>query len=447
VRPRVILAVALGVLLTACRAAPPPPNVVVILVDTLRADHLGVYGNRSGLTPFVDGFADRGIRYAHAYAGATWTLPSVASLFTSRWPSQHGVVNLASVLPATERTLASVLRERGFATAGFLASRSLPAAGGLGQGFEVWEEVVEPGALQGSGRGLNARAFEWLDARPAADRRPLLLYLHYMEPHFPYEPFPDRLEAALAPYHFTTEQRAAWDERVGLFLEHAVGEGVGRPDDMPVVRDYYLAAVATADVVLREVVEGLTARGILSNAVVVLTADHGEEFYEHGAVGHGTNLFDETLRIPLLLHAPGRVPEVVPNSVSLLDVAPTILELIGAKPEARFEGRSLVRPESREAAYAELVSTPAGKPATQNRAVVHGDAKLATTPAEQEQFFDLARDPGERDPDALDPSARAALRRALDGFRVRAGRDAGTAERRELDAETRERLRALGYVQ
>ena len=121
-----------------------------------------------------------------------------------------------------------------------------------------------------------------------------------------------------------------------------MGEGVGRPDDMPVVRDDHLAAVATADVVLREVVEGLTARGILSNAVVVLTADHGEEFYEHGAVGHGTNLFDETLRIPLLLHAPGRMPEIVPNSVSLLDVAPTILELIGAEPEARFEGRSLL---------------------------------------------------------------------------------------------------------
>jgi arylsulfatase A-like enzyme len=418
----------------------------VVLVDTLRADHLGCYGNRSGLTPFIDGFADRGIRYARAYAGATWTMPSVASLFTSRWPSQHGVVDLSSVLPATEPTLASVLREHGYATAGFLATRSLPAAGGLGQGFEVWEEVIEPGALQGSGRGVNARAFGWLDARPPADRRPLLLYLHYMEPHFPYDPLPDRLEAALAPYHFTREQRAEWDGRVGLFLEHAMNEGAGRREDMAVVRDYYLAAVATADVALRELMEGLTARGILSHAAVVVTADHGEEFYEHGAVGHGTNLFNETLQVPLLLHAPGLAPAVVADTVSLLDVAPTILELVGIPPGARFAGSLLLRPAPGEAAYAELVSTPGGQPAVQNRTVVHGDAKLATTPADQEQFYDLARDPGQRDPNGLDPPAGAALRETLAGFRARAGRDAGRAQRRVLDEETRERLRALGYV-
>lgn len=439
------LVLALAALLTACRST-PPPNVVVVLVDTLRADHLGCYGNQSGLTPFVDGFADRGIRYAHAYAGAPWTMPSIASMFTARWPSQHGVVNLASVLPGTERTLATVLRERGYATAGFLATRSLPAAGGLGQGFEVWQEVIEAGALQGTGRGVNARAFAWLDARPAADRRPLLLYLHYMEPHFPYDPLPDQLEAVLARYGFTAEQRAAWEARVGVFLEHAMAEGGGRPDDMAVVRDYYLAAVATTDVVLRELVDGLTARGVLPNAVVVLTADHGEEFYEHGAVGHGVDLFNETLQVPLILHVPGRPPGVVADTVSLLDVAPTILDLVGVPPEARFEGRSLVRPVSDAPAYAELPSTPAGKPPEQNRAVVQGDGKLATTPAGQEQFYDLARDPGERDPEGLDTTARAALRQALDGLRARAGHDVGTAQRRELDEATRERLRALGYV-
>jgi hypothetical protein len=201
-RPFALAALALCAVLGACRSA-PPPNVVIVLVDTLRADYLGSYGQPAKLTPFLDELAGRGIRYGRAYAASTWTSPSVASLFTSRWQSQHGVVNLFSVLPATERTLAEALRDRGYATAAFLATRSLPAASGFGKGFDVWEQTVEEGQLKGTGARVNERAFAWLDARPRDDRRPVLLYLHYMEPHFPYDPRPDRLEATLTQHGFT----------------------------------------------------------------------------------------------------------------------------------------------------------------------------------------------------------------------------------------------------
>ena len=439
------VAVALLPLLGACRS-PSPPNVVVVLVDTLRPDYLGCYGHPGGLTPFIDGLAGRGVLYANAYAPSTWTLPSVASLFTSRWPSQHGVVKLFSALPSTERTLAQILRERGFATAGFLATRTLPPASGFGQGFEVWQKAGDSGRLKDGGREVNARTFAWLDGRPRDDRRPVFLYLHYMEPHFPYDPLPDRLEAALAPYGFTSEQRAEWERRLGTFLTHALEEGSGRPDDMGVVRDFYLAEVASFDVVMRELIEGLTARGVLPHGVVVLTADHGEEFYEHGNVGHGLNLFNETLRVPLLLHVPGRTPGVVEGTVSLLDIAPTVLDLVGGPAEPRFEGVSLVRPASGGSAYAELPSTPAGKEPVQDLAVVHGTRKLATTPAGREEFYDLARDPGEREPNGLDATARTALRQTLDVFRGQAGRDVSGARERDVDQTTQERLRALGYV-
>jgi arylsulfatase A-like enzyme len=441
---RALAALAVCVILAACRSA-APPNVVVVLVDTLRPDYLGCYGQPDGLTPFVDEVASRGTRFAHAYAASTWTEPSVASLFTSRWESQHGVVHLFSVLSDRERTLAEVLRDRGFATAGFLATRSIPAAGGFGQGFDVWEEAIDQAQVKGTGAQVNQRAFAWLDARPPADRRPLLLYLHYMEPHFPYDPRPDRLDAVLAPRHYTEAERAAWDARVNTWLGHSL-EGMAHPDDMDVMRDQYLAEVASFDQALRELFDGLGTRGVLANAVVVIVADHGEEFHEHGVVGHGVDLFNETLHVPLLLLAPGRRAGVVDETVSLIDVAPTILDLVGAPAEPSFEGHSLVRPGARAPAYAELLVNALGKEPPQDRALVDGSRKLMLTPAGGEQFYDLGSDPGERNPDAFDDRVRAELVRLLDASRVRAQRDAGAGGRREVDDATRQRLRALGYA-
>ncbi len=435
----------LAALLGACRSA-PPPNVVIVLVDTLRPDYLGCYGQPGGLTPSVDALAGRGVRYAHAYAASTWTQPSVASLFTSRWQSQHGVVNIFSVLPDHERTLAEALRDRGYVTAGFLATRSLPAASGFGQGFDVWESTMEEDQLKGTGARLNERAFAWLDTRPRSDRRPVLLYLHYMEPHFPYGAPHDRLEAVLALRGYTAEQRQAWDRQVAAWLEHSMGDGAPRREDMDVVRDQYLAEVASFDVAMRDLEEGLTARGILPHGILVVTADHGEEFYEHGNVGHGFNLFNTTLRVPLLLLAPGIAPDVVDDDVSLLDVAPSVLGLVGAPVEPRFEGRALVGRRQPASPYAELLFTAVGKEPEQNHTLVDGTRKVVLTPAGRQEFYDLARDPGELDPNAFGQAERAALLQALEAVRARATRDVGTSQQRELDAATRERLRALGYV-
>jgi choline-sulfatase len=442
---RRLAAFAVCVTLVACRTA-APPNVVLVLVDTLRPDALGCYGQQAGLTPFVDELATRGMRFGHAYAASTWTNPSVASLFTSRWQSQHGVVNLFSVLSDRERTLAEVLHERGFATAGFLATRSIPGTAGFGQGFDVWKETLEAGDLKGAGERVNLGAFAWLDARAADDRRPMLLYLHYMEPHFPYDPRAGRLAAVLASHHFTPAERQAWNERFDAWLAVGLGGGGARPEHADVIRDLYLAEVASLDEVLRELFDGLGARGVLRNAVVVITADHGEEFAEHGSIGHGINLFNDTLHVPVLLLVPGRRPQVVDESVSLLDVAPTLLELVGAPPEPAFEGRSLLRPGPHPLAYAELLLNGSGNEPPQNRALVDGSHKLILTPAGHEQFYDLLRDPGERDPEGLDGDARAVLVRALEATRARAQRDVGTAEQRQIDDATRERLRALGYA-
>jgi arylsulfatase A-like enzyme len=221
---------------------------------------------------------------------------------------------------------------------------------------------------------------------------------------------------------------------------------MAHPDDMDVMRDEYLAEVASFDQALHELFDGLTSRGVLAHAVMVIAADHGEEFHEHGVVGHGLDLYDETLQVPLLLLAPGRPPAVADESVSLIDVAPTILDLIGAPAEPSFEGRSLVRPGARVPPYAELLVNALGKEPPQNRALIDGARKLMLTPAGGEQFYDLASDPGERNPEAFDDRVRAELVRLMDASRLRAQRDVGGGGQRQVDDATRERLRALGYA-
>ena len=196
---------------------------------------------------------------------------------------------------------------------------------------------------------------------------------------------------------------------------------------------------------------------MLAHAVVVIAADHGEEFHEHGVVGHGLDLYNETLHVPLLLLAPGRPPAVADESVSLIDVAPTILDLIGAPAEPSFEGRSLVRPGAREPPYAELLVNALGKEPPQNRALIDGARKLMLTPAGGEQFYDLASDPGERNPEAFDDRVRAELVRLIDASRAaraaRRRRRAGSVRsttprasacaRSDTPTETTWRLRSL----
>src|SRR5262249_14441029 len=163
---------------------------------------------------------------------------------------------------------------------------------------------------------------------------------------------------------------------------------------------------------------GLEARGVLAHAVVVITADHGEEFHEHGVFGHGLDLFNETLHVPLLLLVPGQRAGVADDPVSLIDVAPTILELTGARAEPSVEGRSLPPQGTRAPAYAELLLDVTGKQPPQNRALIDGSRKIVLTPDGGEQFYDLTHDPGEQDPQAFDGPVRAQLVQALDASRL-----------------------------
>lgn len=446
----------------------PRPNLIVVVVDTLRADRLAAYGNRRGLTPFLDELARRGTVFAHAYAGSSWTCPSVASLLTSRLPTEHGVTTYDAVLPAREVTLPEVLAPPAhgrlrqalagdYLTGGITGNFRLTAALGYAQGFRTWRALGTMRKPRGT--SVTHKALAW--AETANGRwwnrwlpRPVFLYLQYMDPHAPYEPRP-ALAARFVPRGDGFDPATLNKQLVDMSWEAISPAGTAQLSSL------YDAEVAQVDAALAGLFAGLDARGLLRDAVVVVTGDHGEEFRDHGLLEHGLSLYNETLEVPLLVSVRD-VPRgrVVPDAVSLLDVAPTLLDLAGIPAERRFEGRSLVpllRGERWPPRVVEadlLPSVDASSDIALHFAAVVGPRKKLILRRHPMAFFgglelyDLALDPAEKLPQPIDgsPDVRP-LVLAIRGAKARiARRRSGPAETAPVDDETRKRLRALGYV-
>ena len=401
------------------RRGAAPRNVLLITLDTTRADHLGCYGYEPAKTPNLDDLAREGVRFARVYCPAPLTLPSHSSIMTGLYPATHGVRNNGHPLSPKFRTLAEILKGRGFATAAFVSSFSVDSRFGLGRGFDVYDDTFEPQApLKGANAERRAeetyaRFSRWLD-RLGQDR--FFVWVHYYDAHLPYDP--------PSPYR-------EWS--------------AGRPYDGEIAyMDHYVGAV----------LEGLKAKGVLDKTLVVVAGDHGEGLGDKVETGHGIFLYEETLRVPLIIRNAKILPRprVVNGAVRLVDVAPTILEAIGLGSEAGgMEGRSLLSragkttDEDRDAliesfyprenfGWSELVG------------IVSGPWKLIQAP--RPELYDLASDPGERTDLAASAAAKAAdlrhkLERELVRLSDRTGTPGGPAS---ASANDQERLRSLGYV-
>lgn len=427
------------------------PNVIVVMVDTLRSDRLGVAGSTRGLTPFLDSLGTSGVVFTNAYSTTSWTNAAVASLFTSRFPSQHLVTAFDSRLADAEVTLGDRLRADGWRGVASVGNFRLTRALGFAQGFDVWFSRVLTRKI--TTQQLAQDAVRYYDRHIARffwrRRAPLLLYVHPMEPHAPYDP-PARVRAGLVgdPPPGTTEADAM-AKVISITRWNDVS-----PGEAAYVESLYDAEIAALDDRLRRLFARLRARGLLDGAIVVVTADHGEEFGEHGGFQHGRALYEESVRVPLIMTGPGLpAGRIVHDAVSLVDVAPTVLELAGLSAEPRFEGRSLVSHlGGGEPTEILLELLPTGSPLDARRhsaGLVLDGLKLLETwlPQQRSETFDLHRDPGETRPDpphlAQDaPTLRARLARRREDLGMRAGK----AESITIDASTRERLRALGYA-
>src|SRR5215472_15579703 len=432
-----LLVLALLCLPSGCSRS-QPPNVVLIVIDTLRADRLGVAGNAAGLTPFLDSLAQRGIFFRNAYAQSSWTNASVASLMTSRYQSQHGITSFRAVLAADELTLAEVLQQHGYATGGFIANFLLSKELGFAQGFDryqTYSRTVDDGQgrpkfIKERAERINAEALSWLDeVRQQRPHAPLFLYLHYMEPHNPYDPPDANLDRVLDGR--PRPDRAAVNARMGL-------PNVGFFADQMVqdVKAFYDAEVISIDAALSDLFHALAERHVLDNSVVVVVADHGEEFREHGLMGHHQTLYEEVLRVPLIVLLSAQSHGLVVDPiVSLTDVAPTVLDLVGVPSPGRFEGGSLrslmdgSRAEtpsgSKEAssrlpsvgvAFSELIKDGTQRQRPHERAVITAPTKLIADVDGEREFYDLHADAAETDPHALGEAERTRLTGQLDEF-------------------------------
>ena len=449
--PAVALCVACGTRADDGPVASQPLNVVLIVVDTLRADHLSLYGYAKPTSPHLDAFARNAVVFTNVTAQAPWTSPSMASLFSSLYPSAHGVLHRTAAdriprLADAHVTLAEVLAPAGWATIGVTANPWLAAGQGLAQGFDSYR--VLKGGARLRAREVNRFALSQLADDP---QPPFFLYLHYMDVHGPYRA-PDASQNRFRPSGETQPMPAEAIAALPDYLRIASAESLA---------DYlaaYDAGIHYWDESFGQLLEALELRGLLDRTLVVVTSDHGEEFFEHGGFNHGRTLYQEQVHVPLVFwsKALGLGPKRIAHPVALIDVAPTILGLLGVPAPAAFQGvdrRSSMLADRADAApiFSEAAVAIGGVPLPTGslRAVRSGDWKVVENLKTGElRIFDLSRDPSEQGRAASPAEAR----RARDLFQAwsQANRkiaDTVEAEDAPIDAETRQRLEELGYLE
>jgi len=430
----------------ACSApATDPPNVVLYLVDTLRADSLGAYGHPRVETPAFDRLATEGTLFPNAFANSTWTRASVASLFTGHHAQQHGARTRLSVLEDESDTLAEILAARGYATALVTTNPNAGATFGFGQGFqEVVELFEQPGFLVsnqnlGTSDEVTERAIAWLDSAP----RPFLLVAHTTDPHGPYTP-PKAFDRYMPEYRGRVDGTDRHFQRKNLSTA-----------DRQRIRSLYEGEISFNDASFARLLAALEERDLVHDTLVVMTSDHGEEFWEYDRRrrGHGNALTDLQMRVPLLVRFPrsDRVGRGVrdPRPVQGVDLLPTILDLLDLPLPEAIAGRPLFT-GARDAAP---VFSSVELDGHRLYAVVEPPWKLVWDAArDEERLYRL----GAPEPDGVRDRAEVAgeelvrrhLRARLDAHlaagELEPSTSPGTVE--DLPENVRRALRALGYL-
>lgn len=441
--------------------APPHarrPNVIIYLVDALRADHLGAYGYTIPTSPSIDAFARQAVLFRNVDAESSWTRPTVASILTGLSIRSHNIIDLSNGLSESIQTLAETLSDSGYDTAAFTLNGQVSEETGFSQGFDEFRLEENPDAV-------DVRLSAWLDRR--AGDRPFFLYLHYVDPHAPYEP----AEAARQQLARDVDPKLgalALDEEISGAAQRRqwsrhfrAPDGSSPAGESPVaVEDLvalYDGAILTMDTRFGAFLSSLRARGIYEDTLLVFVADHGEEFDDHGGFSHGQTLYREQLHVPLIMRFPGNAHagREVGTPVRQTDIAATIVQSVGADHPDAIDGTSvldrLATPESdgtsSDSAPSVAVLEWLGVDAISVR---HGAMKLihhrlSTQLRPRYELFDLDADPAERHNLYFDrPVATGYLLSLLHQYEapVQPGHEPLTVE---IDGELAERLRALGY--
>jgi arylsulfatase A-like enzyme len=423
------------------------PNVLIYVVDTLRVDSLRLHGNDRVETPSLDRLAAEGASFLHAYASAPWTRPSIASILTGRYPDGHGAQGRHGALRSGIEGLAQRLGAAGYATACITTNTNVAAAFGFDRGFDRFVEFYDYNKFVGDSspdrmpsRGANEKAIEWLEGV----EEPFFLFVLSVDPHAPHHP-PPAFDRYAAGYRGDLDGSWASIKRPGLPAE-----------DVRRIRALYDAEVSSNDAAFGELIEYLRARGVYDRTLTVFTSDHGEGFWERGLRGHGWGLYQELIRVPLVLRYPPAIEagRRVDRVVQHVDIAPTVLALTGLPIPSEMsemsdmDGHHLLetqRDAPPPAAYSALEKNERFR-----HSLVVMPWKLVWDASQRTaRLYHLASDPGETI-DRIDTDAEAAaplwdrlLARVAEAKRRRESQPAVAAE---ISEPLQRELEALGYV-
>ncbi|MFQ5806439.1 MAG: sulfatase [Phycisphaerae bacterium] len=450
----------------AVRADESWPNIVLISVDTLRPDHLGCYGYDRNTSPRIDRLATEGVLFENAISSTSWTLPAHAALFTGLADTVHGCLDMDRRLDDSRRTLAERLNEVGYATVGFFSGPALHPVFGMAQGFDKYVDCTSYSDLTikvvTAGQSLDGGVVEsrsnaditnpnvyqevqaWLKQ---SQRRPFFMFIHLWDVHFDFIPPP--------PYdrRFDPEYTGSVTGE-NFLIDPSVNVQMPKRDLEHIVA-LYDGEIAWTDEHIGKILDDLDALKLRDSTIVMLLSDHGEEFFEHGRKGHRQTLYDEVIRIPMIVRFPGRIAtdQRVREQARMIDVVPTLLELVGLSPPPGVMGQSLVPLFSGGAlrqdtlAISELFSVGRALRSFRrlDRKMIHNEQTKSS------MGYDLRADPGEKNPLPDGSSQMAKLlfgdaqraRRWLDDFRSTLPVSTAAPE---LPEKLRQQLESLGYV-
>lgn len=442
----------------ADQTAPDLPDVVLIVVDTLRADRLPFHGCERDNAPFLSSLAETAHVFDNAWSTSSWTAPSTASILTGLYPFQHGVLTglihyqhdsgqdaevRLNRLPDEALTIAESLRELGYRTFGVTDNPNITERMGFDQGFDRFAQLDYEGA-----EAVNEQLLAWEDELRGGG--PFFVYLHYMDPHAPYNrrtPWFDAAYPAPVTPRRTAEGEALAERKARSILRRGANRKLpplAAEDPLRWLSNAYDSEIRHMDEHVQEIFERLE---IGDDALVVFTADHGEEFLDHGGLAHGFQLYSELVQVPMFVRIPGDAAQTRSgNAVTTVDILPTLCALLGAPGDQRSTGVNLLE-SSERTLYA---SRDAERGERSLRALVRGHHKLVVTrPEGALELYDLSVDPGEqRDLAQEQPELTATMKAELERIETASPRltrqfsDPVTLSEAEL-----EKLGALGYVE
>ncbi len=458
---------AAGIPAIRVKSAPPAEgkrkkNVVVLLVDTLRADKLKSYGNKRVKTNAVDAFVAESTLFEQCQSNSNWTKPSCASVLTGLHPDSHKARGHSSKLNKSIKMVSEMFREKGFQTAAFVANGYLASEFGFDRGWNKYVNYIRENK-NSDAENVFRDALKFISD---SNDKPFFTYIQTIDPHVPYDP----PEEDLKLYDARSYEGPVSPRSTGNLLEEYKRKQVElNSRDKRRLEALYDGEVTYHDRQFGQFIAALKKKGVLNDTVFVLCADHGEEFFEHESVGHGHTLYQELLHVPLLIRAPGLVPQNtrVRSKASLSDIVPTVLDATGNEQGASVEGRSLLQEANGDIGHPFNASFSSFYSEADERnlqwAVRKGDWKLKMKGPAITYLFNLKDDPEEKvDVDERYPLARRAMRIALgqfigspDKFRWFDGQikadvvvkpEAREEKNENIPEELKEQLRQLGYM-